>query len=458
VKSDVETLSPTRVKLTIEVPFDELKPSFDEAYATIGKQVTVPGFRKGKVPARVIEQRFGRGAVIDEAVNNHVPKAYTEALRSNNITPVGRPEVEVTEVKDGELIAFTAEVDVRPEFELPELESIKVEVGNAVPTDDDVDEQLTSLRSRFATLKDVDRAAQDGDVLLVDIAGMTPEGDSVDDLVGNALSYELGTDGMLPGFDEAVRGAEKDGEVTFTFTPQNGDWTNIDLDVHVKVQAVRERELPELDDDFAQLASEFDTVDELRADLAERLVRMKKIEQVGEAREKTHEALLELIDIPLPEGVIAAEVEDHFQDGHEGDEHHREEVESQARTSLKSQFILDKIAEREEISVGESELSSWLVQNAPRYGMAPEQFAQALVEADQVPMAIQDIRRGKALAAVMKRVSIVDADGNAVDLDALEQELNEIPGLEGIGADAGDDHEGHDHDHDGHDHAGHDHA
>jgi len=455
VKSDVETLSPTRVKLTVEVPFDELKPSFDEAYATIGKQVSVPGFRKGKVPARVIEQRFGRGAVLDEAVNNHVPKAYSEALRSNNITPIGRPEVEVTEVKDGELLAFTAEVDIRPEFELPELDSVTVEVGKAVPTDEDVDAQLTSLRTRFATLKDVDRGAQDGDVLLVDIAGMTPEGDTVDDLVGNALSYELGTDGMLPGFDDAVRGAHKDGEVTFTFTPQNGDWTNIDLDVHVKVQAVRERELPELDDDFAQLASEFDTVDELRADLAERLVRMKKIEQLGEARERTHEALLALIDIPLPEGVITAEVEDHFQDGHEGDENHRAEVEESARKSLKSQFILDKIAEREEVTVGESELSSWLVQNAPRYGMAPEQFAQALVEADQVPMAIQDIRRGKALAAAMKLVSIVDADDNVVDLDALEAELNEIPGLENLGMDSGDDH---DHDHEGHDHAGHDHA
>ncbi len=458
MKSDVETLSPTRVKLTIEVPFDELKPSFDEAYATIGKQVSVPGFRKGKVPARVIEQRFGRGAVIDEAVNNHVPKAYTEALRSNNITPVGRPDVEVTEVKDGELLSFTAEVDVRPEFELPALDTVKVEVGTAVPSDEDVEAQLTSLRTRFATLKDVDRGAEDGDVLLVDIAGMTPEGDTVEDLIGNALSYELGSDGMLPGFDDAVRGTAKDGEVTFTFVPQNGDWTNIELDVHVKVQAVRERELPELNDDFAQLASEFDTVEELRADLAERLVRMKKIEQVGEAREKTHEALLELLDIPLPEGVITAEVEDHFSDGHEGDETHRAEVEEQARKSLKSQFILDKIAEVDEISVGESELSSWLVQNAPRYGMAPEQFAQALVEADQVPMAIQDIRRGKALAAAMKQVSIVDADGNAVDLDALETELNEIPGMEdfSMGDATAEDHEGHDHE--GHDHEGHDHA
>jgi len=424
VKSTVETLSPTRIKLVIEVPFDELKESFDEAYATIGKQVVVPGFRKGKVPARVIEQRFGRGAVLDEAVNNAVPKAYDEALRENSIVPVARPDIEVTDIKDGELLSFTAEVDVRPEFELPAYDTVKVEVANATPTDEDIETQLTSLRTRFATLKDVDRAAIDGDVLLVDLAGETPEGDSVDDLVGNALSYELGTEGMLPGFDEAVRGAVKNGEVTFSFTPQNGDWTGVDLVVHVKVQSVRERELPELNDDFAQLASEFDTVAELRADVQERLVRMKKLQQADEAREKTHEALLALIDIPLPEGVIKAEVEDHFSDGHAGEESHRAEVEEQARTGLKSQFILDKIAEIEEISVGETELSAWLVQNAPRYGMAPDQFAQALMSANQVPMAIQDIRRGKALAAAMKQVSIVDADGNVVDLAILETDLN----------------------------------
>ena len=417
MKSTVETLSPTRVKLTIEVPFDELKPAFDEAYAAIGKQVSIPGFRKGKVPARVLEQRVGRGAVIDEAVNNAVPQHYEDALREHKVVPVARPEIDVTELKDGENLSFTAEVDVRPEFDLPAFDSVKVEVANATPTDEDVETQLTSLRTRFASLKDVEREAVDGDVLLVDIAGETPEGDTVEDLVGNALSYELGTDGMLPGFDDAVRGAKKDGEITFTFTPQNGDWTGVELVVHVKVQSVRERELPELNDDFAQLASEFDTVAELRADVAERLVKMKKLEQAGEAREKTHEALLALIDIPLPESVIKAEVEDHFSDGHGGDDAHREEVESQART--------DKIAEAEEISVGESELSAWLMQNAPRYGMAPDQFAQALVQANQVPMAIQDIRRGKALAAAMKQVTVVDADGNAVDLEALEAELNE---------------------------------
>lgn len=424
MKSDIETLSPTRVKLTIEVPFDELKPSMDIAYSRIAKQVNVPGFRKGKVPARVIEQRVGRGAVIEEAVNDALPKAYEEAVRANNVKPIGRPEVDVTSMEDGQNLAFTAEVDVRPEFDLPDFSTLRIEVFDAEPSDEDVTTQVDALRTRFATLKDVDRVCADGDVLLVDISGATDQGDAVEDLSGTALSYELGTDGMLPGFDDAVRGAAKDETRTFEFTPENGDWTGVPLTVTAVVASVRERELPALDDEFAQLASEFDTVAELRDDLRNRLVRLKKFEQGAQARDNVHEALMEHIDIPLPEGVIAAEVADHFGDGHEASDEHRAEVESQARAGLKSQLILDKIAEVEEVSVGESELSAWLVQQAPRYGLAPDAFAQALVEAGQVPMAIADIRRAKALAVVMEQVTVVDASGNPVDLKALDVELN----------------------------------
>ena len=423
VKSDVETLSPTRVKLTVEVPFEELQPSLDAAYGRIAKQVNIPGFRKGKVPARVIEQRFGRGAVLEEAINDALPKAYDEAVRENKIVPVGRPEVDVTEVEDGKHLAFTAEVDVRPEFDLPDFSALRVEVPLAIPTDADIQEQVDALRTRFATLKDVDRAAVNGDILLVDISGHTAEGDPVEDLSGSALSYELGTDGMLPGFDEAVHGAAKDEARTFEFTPQNGDWTGVPLTVNVVVKGVRERELPAFDDDFAQLASQYDTVAELRDDIAERLKRLKRLEQGANAREKLHEVLLQQVDMPLPEGVIAAEVEAHFEDGHDSGPEHRAEVEQQAREALKSQFILDRIAEQESVAVGESELSAWLIQQAPRYGMNPDEFAKALVEAGQVPMAIQDIRRAKSLALVLESATVVDVNGNTVDLKALEDDL-----------------------------------
>jgi trigger factor len=424
VKSDVETLSPTRVKLTVEVPFEELQPALDAALQRIASQVNIPGFRKGKVPARVIEQRFGRGVVLEEAVNDALPKAYDDALRANNVVPVGRPELDVTEISDGQPLSFTAEVEVRPEFELPDLAELTVEVGVAEPSDADVTEQVDALRARFATLKDVDRAAADGDVLLVDIAGKTDAGDVVDDLSGTALSYELGTDGMLPGFDEAVRGASAGETRSFTFTPMNGDWAGVELTVDVQVTSVRERELPVLDADFVTMASEFDTVDELLEDVRTRLGRLKRLEQGAEARGKLHDQLMETIDIPLPEGVIAAEVQSHFEDGHETSDEHRAEVEEQARAGLKSQFVLDKIAEAQDISVGESELSAWLMQQAPRYGMTPDAFAKALVDAGQVQMAIQDIRRAKALAAVLETCTVVDSAGNPVDLSALDADLN----------------------------------
>jgi trigger factor len=423
VKSSAETLSPTRVKLTVEVPFDELAPSLDAAYQAIAKQVSIPGFRKGKVPSRIIDQRVGRAAVLEEAVNDMLPKAYEDALRENAIVPLGRPEVEVTELADGQSLTFTAEVDVRPEFDLPDYSGIAVEVEDAVVSDEDVEEQLTGLRGRFASLTPVERAAADGDILLVDLLGYEADGSSVEDLSGHALSYELGTDGMLPGFDDAVRGATAGETRTFEFTPEGGEFVGRPLTVNVTVSAVRERALPAADDDFAQLASEFDTIAELRDDIRTRLGRVRVLEQGMQARGKVHEALLGLVDFPLPEGVVRQEVEDHFADGHAGDDEHRAEVEREARDGLRSRLLLDQIAEAEEISVGESELSAWLLQNAPRYGMSPDAFAQALVQAGQLPMAIGDIRRGKALAVVTSKARVVDASGRPVDLESVDAEL-----------------------------------
>jgi trigger factor len=416
------------VKLSIEVPFDELQGAVDAAYKRIGSQVTIPGFRKGKVPARVIDQRFGRGVVLEEVVNDAVPAAYEASVREAGISVLGAPAIEVTDIVDGERIAFTAEVDVRPEFELPEYKGIAVSVEDAEVTDEAIDAEIDRLRQMFGTLVLVERDSANGDVLLVDIEGFDGE-TAIDDLTASALSYELGTDGMLPGFDEAVSGAAAGETRTFTFTPEVGEYEGVPLTVNATVSGVRERSLPPLDDAFAQLASEFDTVDELRADQRRRLERIALLQQGVEARGKLHEALLELVDIPLPEGVIAAEVEDHFSQGHEGhtdDDEHREEVEKQARSSLKSSLVLDRIADVEEVSVSEAELSAWLVQQAPRYGMAPQEFADALVQAGQVPMAVADVRRGKALQVVLESAAITDASGNAVDLKALDAPVGPV--------------------------------
>ncbi len=435
MKSDVETLSPTRVKLTVDLPFEELAPQLDAAYKRIAAQVTVPGFRKGKVPSRVIDQRFGRALVLEEAVNEAVPAAFEKAVAENNLKPLGTPDFDVKELNDGENLAFTVEVDVRPEFDLPDLDAFVVEVDGADPTDDEVAEQVDALRARFATLTDVERPAQDGDVLLVDLSGAC-EGEEVEDLMASALSFEVGgKEEPLPGFDDAVRGAVADDVRSFSFPAEAGQYEGKDIDVTVTVTTVRERELPAADDDFALMASEFDTMDELTDDVRTRLVRMKRVEQGVQARTKLHEQLVDSVDFPLPESLIARELEEHFHDGH-GDEDHKAEFESEARGRIKSAILLDRIAEENELTVAQEELSAWLMQQAPRYGMTPDQFANELVAAGQVQMAVTEVRRAKALAFVMEKAKIVDPSGAEVDLDALNADLAAAMaagGLAGLG-------------------------
>lgn len=418
VKSTVENLSETRVKLTVEIPFEDLNDSIEQAYKRIASQVNVPGFRRGKVPTRIIDQRFGRGVVLEEVVNAEVPKAYDEAVRDNELRPLGQPEVEVTQIEDGELISFTAEVDVTPQFDLPEYKGLEVEVADSVVSDDDVEEQVAQLRKRFATVTPVERAAEVGDLVLVDVKGEL-DGDELDDFAGTALTFEVGAEGMIDGFSEAVTGATEGDTVTFEHTPEEGPYEGKAVQVTVDLKGVRQRTLPEADDEFAQLASEFDTMDELREDLRTKLQGNRLVEQGYEAREKLAERLLELVDFPLPEAFLQSQIDEHFADGH-GDEDHRAEVADNTRNSLKTQLILDKIADTEELGVEQAELIQWLVQQAPRYGMSADQFANALAEAGQVGTAVADVRRGKALALVMQEAKVTDASGNPVDLSALD--------------------------------------
>lgn len=423
MKSDVENLSETRVKLTVELPFDDLAGAVDDAYRRISQQVQIPGFRRGKVPRQIIDQRFGRGVVLDEVVQAAVPGAYDEALKESGVHALGQPQVEVTDIVDGERISFTAEVDIRPEFELPSYEGLSIEVDTLQVTDEEVSEQLEGLRARFGSYVEVDRPTASGDVPLVDLEA-TADGARVEELTSTATSYEVGVDGLIPGLDAAVTGLSAGQSAEFEFTPESGPHAGTPITVTVTVGAVRERSLPDLDDDLAMMASEFDTLDELRADLRTRLERTRMLERGAAARRNVHDALLEAVDIPLPDGVIEAEVEDHFEQHDSSDDVHRAEVEADARRNLKSQFVLDRIADVEDIAVGEAELSQWLMMQASQYGMSPDQFAQALVEAGQVPMAVGEVRRSKALALVLERAQVVDANGDPVDLGELDRLLS----------------------------------
>ena len=417
MKSAVENISPSRIKITIEMPFADLQPSLDSAYARISSQVNIPGFRKGKIPTRIIDQRVGRGVVLEEAVNDAIPSGLAQAMIENKIVQLGRPEVDVTTLDEETGLIFTAELDIRPEFELPKFDSLKVVVDDAEVTVDQVEEQLTGLRGRFGALKEVTRAAKDGDVLLVDLSG-DHDGQVVEELAATAFSYELGSDDMVPGFDDAVRGAKAEEVRHFLFTPSAGQWSGKGITVEVGIKAVRERELPDADDEFAQLASEFDTIGELREDVRTRLGRVRLIEQAYQARDLTHDALMEAVKIDLPDRTIQDEIEAHFEDGH-GDDAHKAEFESNTRSGLKSRIVLDKIAEVEDLQVNDAELSQWLMQEAQRYNMAPDQFADQLVQSGQVQGAVSEVRRAKALAHVLESVNVVDKSGNKIDLESV---------------------------------------
>jgi trigger factor len=399
------------------MPFADLQPSMDSAYARISTQVNIPGFRKGKIPTRIIDQRVGRGVVLEEAVNDAIPSGLAQAMIENKIVQIGRPEVDVTTLDEETGLIFTAELDIRPEFELPKFDSLKVVVDDAEVTVDQVEEQLTGLRGRFGALKEVTSAAKDGDVLLVDLSG-DHDGQVVEELAATAFSYELGSDDMVPGFDDAVRGAKADEVRHFLFTPSAGQWSGKGITVEVTVKAVRERELPDADDQFAQLASEFDTIGELREDIRTRLGRVRLIEQAYQARDLTHDALMEAVKIALPERTIQDEIDAHFDDGH-GDEAHKAEFETNTRSGLKSRIVLDKIAEVEDLQVNDAELSQWLMQEAQRYNMAPDQFADQLVQSGQVQGAVSEVRRAKALAHVLESVNVVDKSGNKIDLESV---------------------------------------
>jgi trigger factor len=420
VKSAVETLNPTRVKLTVEVPFDELKPSLDAAYKSISSQVTIPGFRKGHVPPRIIDQRVGRGAVIEEAVNSALPQFYAQAVEETDVRPLGQPEVDVTEVPDpakGGELKFTAEVDVRPELELPELDGIPVTVDDLEVSDADVDERLQTLRERFGTLVGVERAVENGDFVSIDISARI-EGDEIDSVSG--VSYEVGSGQMLQGMDEALLGLQAGEKTTFTAPLAGGDRAGQEAEVTVTVQSVKVRELPLADDDFAQLASEFDTLEELRDDLRNQIAQLKRVEQGMQARERLLEHLTEAVDVPVPDGIIADEVHRHLEseDRLEDDEH-RAEVELEARKAFKTQLLLDAVAEKVQVSVGQQELVAYVVTSAQQYGMEPNAFAKAVDEAGQIPAMVAEVARRKALATLLEKANVTDASGHEVDLSTL---------------------------------------
>ncbi len=423
MKSSVEVLSPTRVRLDVEVPYADLEPHVANAYKKVAAQVNIPGFRKGKIPASMIDQRVGRGAVIDEAINSALPLFYGQAAREHNVAVIGRPEVDVKEFVDNDKLVFTVEVDVRPEVVLPDFSKITVEVDDVVVADADVDEQIESLRTRFGTLTTVEREVKNGDFTTLDMTAFI-DGKEVDGGQANDISYEVGSDKMIDGLDEKLIGMKATDVKTFE-TQLVGQQEGEKGEVTVTVKAVKERELPPVDDAFAKLASEFDTLAELKTDFVARLERVKKMEQGAQARDRLVEKLLADNEIPVPDNLVELEVNDHLEgEGRLEDAEHRAEVDGQVRSSLKSDFLLDAIVSAEEVQVTEIELTEYLVRTSQRYGMAPQQFAEELQKAGQIQQLVAEVTRAKALASVLGRITVKDASGNVIDLEALAPQPN----------------------------------
>ncbi len=434
MKSTVEQLSPTRVRINVEVPFTELQPDFDRAYKELAKQVRLPGFRPGHAPAKLLEARIGRAAMLDQVVGDAVPGRYTEAVTSSDVRPLGQPEIEVTNKEYGEDLVFTAEVDVRPDITLPDLSALKITVDPIEVTDEEVDAELQNLRARFGTLTGVERPAQKGDFVSIDLSASV-DGEEVPEAATEGLSHEVGSGQLIEGLDEAIVGLSAGESRVFTTKLVAGPRAGQEAQVTVTVGSVKERELPELDDEFAQLASEFDTIDELKSSLADQVRQVKRVQQAEQIRDKALETLLDQTQVPLPEAIVQAQVDQTVHQAIHGLDHDeekfaealaeqgssREEFDAgnreNAERSIKTQLLVDAIADDLNVQVAQEDITERLMLQSRQYGVEPQQLLQYLQENDQLATMFADVRRGKALAAVVQAATVTDIEGNPIDTD-----------------------------------------
>ena len=448
-KTTVEKLNETRVKLTVAITIDELEPHLKKAYKTISEQVSIPGFRKGKAPAQIIDQRFGREAVVSEAVNHSLDDFYQGAVAEAGIRPMGRPSADIDALPEGSNdVVLTFEVEVRPELKLPKYDGMKIVVDDVEVDEDAVEHELTHLRERFGTLVTVDRPAAKGDFVQLDLQA-TIEGVEVDS--ASNISYELGSGELIEGIDEAIDSLTAGESTSFDSVLLGGDNEGQTALIAVTVTAVKERELPAIDDDFAQLASPFDTVEELRADLREQAARAKQFEVGAQARDKFLETLLEQVEIPVPAKLVEDEVHRHLDgEGRLEDAEHRAEVTEASEKQFRNQILLDTIAEHEEVQVSREELTNYLVRASSQYGMSPNDFIKTLSEGGQIPAMVGEVARSKAIVSALGKAKVVDAKGKAVDIsDFVAAVLGDGSGEPVFE----DEHAGHDHDdHEGHSH------
>lgn len=442
MKTSVDKLSDTRVKLNVSVPFDELGKEIDQAYAAIAQQVTIPGFRRGKAPRQLIDARFGRGPILEQVVNDMLPTRYERALLENDLNPLGQPEIEITKIEDNDVVEFTAEMDVRPEIEVPDFSKIDVTVPELKLDDAAVDAELDTLRERFGELKDTKRKLKKDDFAVIDLEA-TIDGEKLEELGAEGLTYHVGHDELIDGLDKAIKGLKTGEDAEFTSEVQFGDHKGEEATVKVAVQQTKERVLPELDDEFAQMASEFDTADELREATREQVEENAKAQQAADIRDEVLKAALAQVEFALPESIVDEQVHNQLhqilgQMAHdeaafaqllEAQGTTREEFDKQSRQqaeeSVRTQLFLDAVAEAEQPEVSQQELTDHILFTAQSYGMDPNQFVAQLQQSGQIANLFSDVRRGKALAAAISRTSVKDEAGNTIDPNEYFGEIDD---------------------------------
>lgn len=442
MKTTVDKLSDTRVKLTVNVPFAELDQEIDQAYAAIAQQVSIPGFRKGKAPRQLIDARFGRGPILEQVVNDMLPSRYEQAVKENDLKVIGQPDVDISKIEDKDFVEFTAEVDIRPEFEIPDFSKISVTVPALKADEEDVDKALEELAERFGELKDTKRKMKTGDYAIIDITAEI-DGEKIEDASTEGLSYRIGDDDLIKGLDTALRGMKTGEDNEFTSTIQSGEHKDEEATIKVHVQQSKERKLPAMDDEFAQMASEFDTMDELRESTKTQVEETKKAEQAAQIRDEVLKSALSEVEFELPQSVVDEQAHSQLhqilgQLAHDekalaqllevqgtSREEFDKQTREQAEESVRTQLFLDAVAEKEEPEVSQQELTDHILFTAQSYGMDPNQFIQQLQSNGQIANLFSDVRRGKALAAAICRTTVKDEEGNDVDVDQYFGEIEE---------------------------------
>jgi trigger factor len=432
MKTVVEPLEGNKVKLSVEIDEHEFEKALDAAFRKIAREVRIPGFRPGKAPRRVLEARLGKDVARQEALKDALPDYYSRALRDEDVDAIAAPEIDITSGEEDGPVAFDAVVEIRPHLQLAGYNGLRVEIPSPEVAEEDITSQIDRLRNNFGELTTIARPAKDGDFLTVDLKG-TRHGEPVAGMSTDDLSYELGSGTVLPELDTELQGARAGDIFKFTAELPDGPVT-----FQVLVKEVKEKVLPGVTDEWASEASEFDTVEELRQDLVDRIGGVKRMQAGMALRNQVVEAVVELVTEDAPEPLVEAELERRAHDlAHrleaqgatiaqyleatgQTEEQLVEELRQGATTAVKADLALRAVADAEEIEVSDDEVQVEVERMAERLGQKPAQLQRQLERAEQMPAVRSDIRKGKALEWLADHVEIVDSGGRSIDRALLE--------------------------------------